>query len=44
LSGGVGMRSFTPDFMQVVWSGLERLLDSQMYRLGMFAYVSLRRV
>jgi len=44
LSGGVGMRSFTPDFLQIAWAGLERLLDSQMYRLGMFAFVSLRRV
>lgn len=43
LSGGVAMRSLMPRYFDGAWIGLERLLDGQMDRLGMFAQVSLRR-
>jgi SAM-dependent methyltransferase len=44
VSGGVGMRSLMPGFTHNAWARLERLLESQMFRLGMFAFVSLRRL
>jgi SAM-dependent methyltransferase len=44
ISGGVGMRSLMPGFTCSAWAGLERMLKSQMPRLGMFALVSVRRV
>ena len=44
LSGGVSMRGLTPVFLGSVWARAERLFDSHMDRLGMFAFVSLRRV
>ena len=44
VSGGVGLRSLMPGFTHAAWSGMERLLESQMPRLGMFAFISLRRM
>jgi SAM-dependent methyltransferase len=44
ISGGVGMRSLMPGFTRSAWAGLERMLESQMPRLGMFALVSVRRL
>lgn len=43
VSGGVGLRSLMPGFTHFAWAKLERLLDSRMGRLGMFAFISLRR-
>jgi SAM-dependent methyltransferase len=43
LSGGVALRSLMPDFTHSAWAGLERALQSQMPRLGMFAFISLRK-
>jgi SAM-dependent methyltransferase len=43
LSGGVGLRSLMPGFTHPAWAGLERMLESQMPRLAMFAFVSLHR-
>jgi SAM-dependent methyltransferase len=40
VSGGVAMRSLMPGFTHSLWAGLERALDSQMSRLGMFAFIS----
>lgn len=42
-SGGVGMRSLMPAFTHSGFAGMERLLHSQMQRLGMFAFISLAR-
>ena len=44
ISGGVGMRSLMPDFTRSAWARLEQMLGSQMHRLGMFAFVSVRRL
>jgi SAM-dependent methyltransferase len=41
VSGGVGMRSLMPGFTHGAWTALERALQPQMQRLGMFAFVSL---
>jgi len=43
LSGGVSMRTLMPEFAHGVWRGLERALDFQRDRLGMFAFLSVRR-
>jgi SAM-dependent methyltransferase len=43
VSGGVSMRSLMPGFTHGVWAGLERSLQPQMNRLGMFAFLSLVR-
>ncbi len=43
LSGGVAMRSLMPGFTHEAWAGFERLLESQMPRLGMFAFIVVRR-
>ena len=43
VSGGVGMRSLMPGFTHSIWRNLERLLEPQMSKLAMFAFVSLRR-
>ena len=43
VSGGVGMRSLMPGFTGSAWTCLERLLESQMPRLGMFALIAVRR-
>ena len=42
-SGGVGMRSLMPGFTHSVWVGAERLMESQMHRLGLFAFIALVR-
>jgi SAM-dependent methyltransferase len=43
VSGGVGMRSLMPGFTHAAWARLERMLEPQMSRLGMFALVSVCR-
>jgi SAM-dependent methyltransferase len=43
VSGGVGMRSLMPGFTNSAWTGLERLLESQMPLLGMFALIAIVR-
>ena len=43
LSGGVSMRSLMPGFTHAVWRAVERALDSQRDRLGMFAFISIRK-
>lgn len=43
VSGGVGLRSLMPNISYRVWAGLEKLLEPQMERLGMFAFISLLR-
>jgi SAM-dependent methyltransferase len=44
LSGGVGMRSLVPGFTQSVLSGVEHMLEPYMSNLGMFAFISLRKI
>jgi SAM-dependent methyltransferase len=43
VSGGVGMRSLMPGFTGPAWGRFERNLESQMNRLGMFAFISVLR-
>ena len=43
VSGGVGMRSLMPGFSHRFWAQLERLLESQMNTLAMFAFIELRK-
>jgi SAM-dependent methyltransferase len=43
LSGGVGMRSLLPGFTHSAWKTLERMLEPQMSKLAMFAFVSLQK-
>jgi SAM-dependent methyltransferase len=43
VSGGVGLRSLTPGFTHAAWAKLERALQWWMPRLGMFAFISLRK-
>lgn len=43
LSGGIALRGLAPGFLQRGLIGMELLLNRYMDRLGMFAYVSLRR-
>jgi SAM-dependent methyltransferase len=43
VSGGVAMRNLMPGFTHAAWAGLERMLESQMPRFAMFAFVSLQR-
>ncbi|HXL23262.1 MAG TPA: methyltransferase domain-containing protein [Candidatus Dormibacteraeota bacterium] len=43
VSGGVSLRSLAPRSTQGLWAGLERMLEPSMARLGMFAFVSVRR-
>ncbi len=42
VSGGVAMRSLMPAFTHRAWAAIERMLDSQMPRLGLFAFISVR--
>jgi SAM-dependent methyltransferase len=42
--GGVGMRSLMPGFTHSAWARLERMLESEMPRLAMFAFVAVRRL
>ncbi|MFI5094297.1 MAG: class I SAM-dependent methyltransferase [Candidatus Acidiferrum sp.] len=44
ISGGVGMRGLMPGFTRSAWARFERMLESQMPRIGMFAFISLRRL
>ena len=43
VSGGVTMRNLMPGFTHSAWLGLENLLKNQMSRLGLFAFVAIRR-
>jgi SAM-dependent methyltransferase len=43
VSGGVGMRNLMPGFTHSAWAYLESELQSQMSKLGMFAFISLIR-
>ena len=43
LSGGVSGRSLMPGFTHSFWARLEQLLEPQMQRWAMFAFVSVRR-
>ncbi|HLZ51279.1 MAG TPA: methyltransferase domain-containing protein [Candidatus Acidoferrum sp.] len=43
LSGGVSMKSLMPGFAHGMWALLERSLDFQRERLGMFAFLSVRK-
>jgi SAM-dependent methyltransferase len=43
LSGGVAMRSLMPGFTHRAWATLERVLRSQMPRIGMFAFIALQK-
>lgn len=43
LCGGVSMRSLMPGFSHAAWAFFERRLESQMDRLGMFAFLSVRK-
>jgi len=43
VSGGVALRSLMPGFTHAAWAGLERMLESQMPRFAMFAFISLHR-
>lgn len=43
VSGGVGMRSLVPGFTHEIWARLERMLQPQMSRLAMFAFIVLER-
>jgi SAM-dependent methyltransferase len=44
LSGGIGMRSLMPGCTHPLWLWFERILESHMAQLGMFAFISIRRV
>jgi len=44
VSGGVGMRSLMPGFTHSAWAALERALEFEMKRLGMFAFLELRKI
>jgi SAM-dependent methyltransferase len=43
LSGGVSMRALMPGFTHGVWAWVEQRLSSQMRRLGMFAFLAVRK-
>jgi len=43
VSGGVGLRSLMPGFTHSTWAALEGMLESEMPRIAMFAFVSLLR-
>jgi SAM-dependent methyltransferase len=43
LSGGVSMRSLTPEFTRSLWTRLESSLHGQMPRFAMFAFIALQR-
>ena len=43
LSGGLALRSLMPGFTHAVWARLERALQPQMARLGMFAFVGVTK-
>ena len=43
VSGGVSLRSLMPGFTHFAWKALERMLQSQMPRLGTLAFIALVR-
>ena len=43
VSGGVSLRNVMPGFTHAAWAALERMLEPEMPRLAMFAFVSLLR-
>lgn len=43
VSGGISMRALVPGFTYPFWVRLEQMIESQMPRLAMFAFVSLQR-
>jgi SAM-dependent methyltransferase len=43
VSGGVSLRNVMPRFTHAVWAALEAMLEPQMPRLAMFAFISLLR-
>jgi len=43
VSGGLALRSLMPGFTHGAWAALERALHSEMPRLAMFAFISLRK-
>ena len=43
VSGGVSMRNLVPGFTHSAWKAFERMLQSQMPRLGTFAFIALLR-
>lgn len=43
LSGGVSMRSLTPNWTFPIWRGIEHTLQPSMRYLGMFALITLKR-
>lgn len=43
VSGGVGLRSLMPGFTHAAWAAVEEMMQPQMARFAMFAFVSLLR-
>lgn len=43
VSGGVTMRSLMPGFSYRAWRGVERMLEPQMGRMGLFAFLEILR-
>ena len=43
VSGGVGLRNLMPGFTHPAWAALEGMLEPEMPRLAMFAFISLLR-
>lgn len=43
VSGGLALRSMMPGFTHSAWAAFEEVLESQMSRLGMFAFISIRK-
>ena len=43
VSGGVGMRSLMPGITQAAWAGLERAMQPVMGKMGMFAFIAVRK-
>ena len=44
VSGGVSLRSFMPMWSFNIWKGVERILQSKMESLAMFAHITLVRI
>ena len=44
VSGGLATRNLTPEFTDGLWLQLERMLEPWMAHLGMYAFISLRRL
>lgn len=43
VSGGVSLRNVMPGFTHAAWAALEKMLEPEMPRLAMFAFISLSR-